>query len=87
MLTGNREDVVLDLDLYLVGLDPGDIGAHDQVAVLAYDVDRRRPGALAAVDQFVEHPIEPAAQLAEFGKELPAHQAFQASLTSFLVHR
>jgi nucleotide-binding universal stress UspA family protein len=33
----------LDLDLDLLRLDPGQVGTHDQMAVLARDVDRRRP--------------------------------------------
>ena len=58
VLTGDCEDVVLDLDLDLLGLDSGNVGAHDQVAVLAHDVDRRRPCARAAFGQLVSWELD-----------------------------
>jgi hypothetical protein len=75
VLTRDREDVVLDLDLDLLGLDPGDVSADDQMAVLAHDVDRRRPCALASVQPLVEHAIEASTQLAELGERIPTVSA------------
>ena len=48
--------MVLDLDLDLLGLD-------NQAAVLAHDVDRRRPCALGTGWPLLEHAIETRAQL------------------------
>lgn len=48
MWTGDSEDVVLDLDPHVLGLDPEDIRAHDEVAVAALEADHRRPAALTA---------------------------------------
>src|ERR1019366_1590883 len=84
VLTGDREDVVLDLDLDLLGLDPGDVGAHDEVAVVAHDVDRRRPSVRVTIGELVEHAIEAIAQLAELGKRIPTRQCSSHDLPPYL---
>jgi len=86
VLTRDREDVVLDLDLDLLGLDPGDVSADDQMAVLAHDVDRRRPCALAAVQPLVEHAIEASTQLAELGERIPTRQCSSHDSPPFWIH-
>jgi hypothetical protein len=71
VLARDREDVVLDLDLDLLRLDPRNVSVHNDVAVGAHDVDRRRPCALIAVRKLVEHAVKPRAQLGQLGKRVP----------------
>lgn len=60
----------------LLGLDARKLGVNDEVAVVTDDVDRRRPCALTAAAQLVEHAIEAGAQLRELGER---HRADESS--------
>ena len=48
---GQDQGVVLDLHVERFALDPGNLGAEDQVIVLIEDVHRRRPGAGTQVSE------------------------------------
>jgi len=58
VLAGHREDVGLDLDRDVLGLDPGNVDTHNEVAVVTHNVDRRRPRPLTTFGPVVEHAIE-----------------------------
>jgi hypothetical protein len=58
VLAGDREDAVLDLDIDVLCLDPGDVRADDQVLLVALDVDRRRPRTVLTVEPLVVCTLE-----------------------------
>src|SRR5262249_22751644 len=71
VLTGDRQDAVLDFDLYLLGLDSGDVGAKHQVPVVAHDVDRGRPCAIARIREVAEQAVKPHPQLTQLAEGIP----------------
>lgn len=74
MLTGDGEDVVLDLDLDLLGLDPGRSARTTRWPSSRTNVDCRGPRALATIQPLVEHAINPRTQLTELGERVPTRQ-------------
>jgi hypothetical protein len=79
VLARQHQHAALELDGDLVGFDAGHVGPHEQLAVVAVNVDGRRPGGLGAdlaglAQHVIEHPVHPGAQLLELRERTPPGQ-------------
>ncbi|MDZ7727212.1 MAG: hypothetical protein U5Q44_02895 [Dehalococcoidia bacterium] len=88
---GDREHIVVDVDLNVVGVDSRDRSAnHVGIAVFGHvQSDGKRvqllvPDGSCAAQALVEEPVHRRPQMLELGHRIPAHQCVRHF--SFLLH-
>lgn len=85
MLCGDGQHVVLDLDLDLIGLDAGNVGAQQVLIVALDDVHGQAPLASLAALHLRKHAVGTAVEILTLGERMPPRRSCCHEF-SFVVH-